>query len=93
MDTLKLRKKDFLNIIDKVFEDENLSKHLDKKEFITTYFNHIIKRLKSDGVYKFTRDKYQTSIRLYFYYSQEKNIYVILALALIERVLYDETSD
>lgn len=92
MDKLKLRKKDFVNIIDKVFEDDNLSKHLDKKEFTKTYFG-IIKRLKDNSIYQFTRDKYQTSIRLYFYYSQEKNIYVILALALIERVLFDETSD
>lgn len=92
MDTLKLRKKDFVNVIDKVFDDENLSKHLDKREFTNTYFG-IIKRLKDNGAYKFTREKYQTSIRLYFYYSQEKNIYVILALALIERVLFDETSD
>lgn len=92
MDTLKLRKKDLLSIIDEVFEKENLSKHLDKKDFTKTYFG-IIKRLKDNGVYKFSREKYQTSIRLYFYYSQEKSIYVILALALIERVLFDERSD
>ena len=93
METLKLRKKDFLTIIDEVFEDENLSKHLDKSEFKKTYFNHIVKRLKYDNLYKFTRDKYQTSIRLYFYYSQEKNIYFILALALIEKRLFDERSN
>lgn len=93
MKPLKLRKKDFINIIDKVFEDESLSKHLDKEEFKTLYFKHIVKRLKDDYMYKFTREQYQTSIRLYFYYSQEKNIYVILALALLEKRLFDEKCD
>lgn len=90
MDKLKLRRKDFIDVIDNVFENEsNLNNHLDKKEFIKTYFT-IIKRLKENSIYKFTREQYQTSIRLYFYYSQEKSIYFILALALIERGLFDD---
>ena len=90
MDKHKLKKKDLERIIDIVFDkDEILTKYADKDTFKNLYFNKVVKRLKSDSVYKFTRDQYQTSIRLYFYYSQEKNIYNILALAKIEEVLFN----
>lgn len=90
MDKYKLTKNDFSKLIDTVFEDETLSKFIDKESFKDLYFNKIIKRLKDGYKYKFTREQYQTSIRLYFYYSQEKNIYNILALAKIEEVIFDE---
>lgn len=91
----KLRRKDFINIIKEVFDgDDRLCEVLDIDEFIKTYMNHIVKRLKGpDSIYKFTREKYQTSVRLYFYYSQEKNIFNILALAMIEKRLFDERSN
>ena len=90
MQRYHLRKKEIRALIEEVFEkDKSLSK-LNKDEFIELYFDKIIKRLKKpSGIYEFTRDDYQTSIRLYFYYSQEKNIYNILALAQIESRLFD----
>ncbi len=90
MDKYKLKKKDFERIIDIVYEDEILSKYGNKDTFKQLYFDKVVKRLKEDYIYKFTREQYQTSIRLYFYYSQEKNIYNILALAKIEEVLFNE---
>ena len=79
------------NIIKEVItEDKTLSNKIDLYTFKYLYFNKIVKRLKNDsGQYQFTRDKYQESINLYFYYTQEKNIYHILALALIERKLFE----
>lgn len=92
---IKLRKKDILKIIQEVFDsDEQIKKHVDFDSFTKLYFNQIIKRLKDvNSIYKFTREKYQTAIRVYFYYSQEKNIYNILLLAMIEKRLFDERSD
>ena len=90
MDKYKLKKKDFEMIIDIVYEDEILSKYGNKDTFKQLYFDKVVKRLKDDTVYKFTKEQYQTSIRLYFYYSQEKDIYNILALAKIEEVLFND---
>lgn len=90
MDKRKMKKQDIERVIDIVFKDDILSKYADKDTFKNLYFNKVIKRLKDGCVYKFTREQYQTSIRLYFYYSQEKNIYNILALAKIEEVLFSE---
>ena len=92
---IKLRKKDILKIIQEVFDsDEQIKKQVDFDAFTKLYFNQIIKRLKDvNGIYKFTREKYQTAIRVYFYYSQEKNIYNILLLAMIEKRLFDDRSD
>lgn len=90
MDKYKLKKKDFERIIDIVYEDEILSKYGNKDTFKQLYFDKVVKRLKDDTVYKFTKEQYQTSIRLYFYYSQEKDIYNILALAKIEEVLFND---
>lgn len=90
MDKRKMKKQDIERVIDIVFSDDILSKYGDKDTFKNLYFNKVIKRLKDGSVYKFDREQYQTSIRLYFYYSQEKNIYNILALAKIEEVLFSE---
>ena len=91
MQYTKIRK-DFINVIQEVFDsDEHISSKLNIDEFTKTYLNKIVKRLKQpNGKYKFTREEYQTSVRLYFYYSQEKNIYNILALAMIESRLFNE---
>ena len=90
MDKRKMKKQDIERVIDIVFKDDILSKYADKDTFKNLYFNKIIKRLKDGSIYKFDKEQYQTSIRLYFYYSQEKNIYNILALAKIEEVLFSE---
>lgn len=90
MDKRKMKKQDIERVIDIVFKDDTLLKYGDKDTFKNLYFNKVIKRLKDGSVYKFNREQYQTSIRLYFYYSQEKNIYNILALAKIEEVLFSE---
>ena len=91
MQYTKLRK-DFINVIQEVFDsDDHISSKLNIDEFTKIYLDKIVKRLKQpNGKYKFTREEYQTSVRLYFYYSQEKNIYNILALAMIESRLFDE---
>lgn len=84
--------KKYLNeLIDKVVhEDKVLSKKIDLYSFKNLYFTKIVKRLRNEnGSYTFDRDKYQTAINLYFYYTQEKNIYHILALANIERNLFE----
>lgn len=84
-------KKQLDEIIDNIFEKEKNLNKLNKDDFKNTYYSKIINKLKtSSSRYLFTREEYQTRIRLYFYYSQEKNIYVILVLALIERRLFDE---
>ena len=94
MQRYHLRKKELKAIIDEVFKAEAPLKKLDKNEFENLYFDHVIKRLKKpSGIYEFTRDDYQTSVRLYFYYSQEKNIYNILALASVESRLFDGRSN
>ena len=91
LDKRKMKKQDIERIIDTVFDkDEILTKYGDKESFKNLYYNKVIKRLKDGYIYRFTREQYQTSIRLYFYYSQEKNIYNILALAKIEEVLFNE---
>lgn len=71
-------------------QDKALSNKVDLYSFKNLYFNKIIKKFKTDNGYTFNRDKYQTAINLYFYYTQEKNIYHILALAIIERKLFDD---
>lgn len=83
--------KKYLNeIIEEVINsDATLSSKVDIYSFKHTYFNKIIKRLKDGNNYKLNRDKYQESVNIYFYYSQEKNIYNILALAMIERKLFE----
>ena len=88
-------RKDFIEIIEDVFNsDDHINKKLDIEEFKNIYFNKVIKRLKQpNGKYKFTREEYQTSIRLYLYYSDEKNIYNLLVLAMIEKRLFDERND
>lgn len=94
MQRYHLRKKELKAIIDEVFSSDTSLKKLDKNEFENLYFDHVIKRLKKpSGIYEFTRDDYQTSVRLYFYYSQEKNIYNILALASVESRLFDGRSN
>ena len=90
MDKYKLKKKDFERIIDIVYKDEILAKYGNKDTFKQVYFDKVVKRLKDGPVYKFNKEQYQTSIRLYFYYSQEKDIYNILALAKIEEVLFND---
>ena len=88
-------RKDFIEIIEDVFNsDDHINKKLDIEEFKNIYFNKVIKRLKQpNGKYRFTREEYQTSIRLYLYYSDEKNIYNLLVLAMIEKRLFDERND
>ena len=88
-------RKDFIEIIENVFNsDDHINNKLDIEEFKNIYFNKVIKRLKQpNGKYKFTREEYQTSIRLYLYYSDEKNIYNLLVLAMIEKRLFDERND
>lgn len=88
-------RKDFIEIIEDVFNsDDHINNKLDIEEFKNIYFNKVIKRLKQpNGKYKFTREEYQTSIRLYLYYSDEKNIYNLLVLAMIEKRLFDERND
>lgn len=83
--------KKYLNdLIEEVIKkDKALSNKVDLYSFKNLYFNKIIKKFKNDNGYTFNRDKYQTAINLYFYYTQEKNIYHILALAIIERKLFD----
>lgn len=94
MQRYNYRKKELKAIIDEVFNKDKTLLKLDKTEFENLYFDHVIKRLKKpSGIYEFTRDDYQTSIRLYFYYSQEKNIYNILALASVESRLFDGRSN
>ena len=89
---LTYTKRQLLDVIDDVFRKEKtLKAKLDKEEFKTIYFDKILNRLKiSRFRYSFTRGEYQTRVRLYFYYSQEKNIYIILALAMMEARLFDE---
>lgn len=89
---MTLTKSNLTEIIEDVIKgDKSLSKRVDLYAFKELYFNKIMKRLKNDnGGYTFSHDKYQESINLYFYYTQEKNIYHILALALIERKLFDK---
>ena len=84
--------KKYLNeLIDEVIKnDKVLSNKIDLYSFKHIYFNKIIKRLKSSNGYELNRDKYQESVNIYFYYSQEKNIYNILALAMIERKLFED---
>ena len=94
MQRYNYRKKELKAIIDDIFKSDKSLKKLDKNEFENLYFDHVIKRLKKpSGIYEFTRDDYQTSVRLYFYYSQEKNIYNILALASVESRLFDGRSN
>lgn len=84
--------KKYLNeLIEEVIDnDKVLSNKIDKYSFKNLYFNKIVKRLKNEsGQYVLNRDKYQESVNLYFYYTQEKNIYHILALAMIERKLFE----
>lgn len=84
--------KKYLNeLIEEVIDnDKVLSNKIDKYSFKNLYFNKIVKRLRNEsGQYVLSRDKYQESVNLYFYYTQEKNIYHILALAMIERKLFE----
>ena len=84
--------KKYLNeLIEEVINnDKVLSNKIDKYSFKNLYFNKIVKRLRNEsGQYVLSRDKYQESVNLYFYYTQEKNIYHILALAMIERKLFE----
>ena len=93
---MNLNKKEFNAIIEEVYNrDKTIKENIDLGAFKDIYFNKIVKRLKdvSSGRYKFNREKYQTSVRLYFYYSQEKNIYFILMLAMLESRLFDERSN
>ena len=84
-------KRQLERVIDEVvYNDKLLTKTIDVFSFKDIYFNKVIKRLKNDsGKYQFTRDEYQTSVSLYFYKTQEKNIYNILTLCMIERKLFD----
>ena len=94
--TYNLTKKEFLKIIEEVYErDQTIKNKIDLNKFESLYFDKIVKRLKdtSTSKYKFDRSQYQTSIRLYFYYSQEKDIYNILLLAMLESRLFDEGSN
>ena len=79
MQYTKLRK-DFINVIQEVFDsDEHISSKLNIDEFTKTYLDKIVKRLKQpNGKYKFTREEYQTSIRLYFLYFCCNNLYFSL---------------
>ena len=85
-------KKDLINVIQGVFDkDTKIREKLDFDTFVNLYFDKIVKRLKQqNGKYKFNREEYQTSVRLYLYYSDEKNIYNLLALAMVESRLFDE---
>lgn len=85
-----LRKNEFNKLIDDIVNDDDLlSEKVDIDKFKQLYFNDVIKRLrKPSGYYKFNKKDYQTAINLYFYYSQEKNIYNILILAMIESRLF-----
>ena len=87
-----LRKNEFNNIIDDIIDhDDLLQEKMDVNAFKNTYFKEVIGRLrKPSGYYKFNKKDYQTAINLYFYYSQEKNIYNILLLANIEKRLFDD---
>ena len=89
---LTYTKRELLDVIDDVFRKEKtLKAKLNKEEFKAIYFDKILNRLKiSRFRYSFDRREYQTRVRLYFYYSQEKNIYIILALAMMEARLFDE---
>lgn len=84
-------KRQLERVIDEVvYNDKLLTKAIDVFSFKDIYFNKVIKRLKNDsGKYQFTRDEYQTSVSLYFYKTQEKNIFNILTLCMIERKLFD----
>lgn len=87
---MTITKKNLNDLIEEVIKkDKVLSNKVDLYSFKNLYFNKIVKKFKNDNGYTFNRDKYQSAINLYFYYTQEKNIYHILALAMIERKLFE----
>lgn len=87
-----LRKNEISDLIDDIIKhDDLLNEKVDIDSFKKLYFDDVIKRLrKPSGYYKFDKKDYQTAINLYFYYSQEKNIYNILILAMLEKRLFDD---
>ena len=92
---MQYTKKDLTKIIQGVFDsDKKIREMVEYDDFISLYFDHVIKRLKQpSGKYKFNREEYQTSIRLYLYYKNETNIFNLLALAMIESRLFDENTN
>ena len=88
---MQYTKKYLNNIIQGVFDsDKKVNEKINIEEFKQLYFSKVIKRLKQpSGKYKFNRDEYQTSIRLYLYYNNETNIYNLLALAMIENKIFN----